>query len=201
MRHATLCGIFALACLGCVSESDKKVLDSTRVTGEFIAKYAPKPYSQAGDVVVANCVSLRGVIGAPAVPVPTYNPTSGPGQAARYRDEADAARRASGEFWNGIKDAVTTTFPWAGAVIGIGGWVAAFLRKQMANKKLAAIYNGVNDSIADVKKVMADIKAKDASAAIPDVEKVIVDALRGKAVAMNVYEEIRADLKEMKANE
>lgn len=189
MRHAILCGILALGSVGCVHEADKKVLDSTINVGQYLKSYGADETSRvAGAVVEANGISLRNVIGSPAVPVPEYTPSKGPGEAEKLREEAKSAHEQDSAFLGGLASVVTSTFPWATGVFGIGGWLLSFLRKRISDGKLQAVYAGVDNVVKEVKSL--DLKSN------PNIEKIIVDTMRTTAGAHNLYLEIKKDLTE-----
>lgn len=167
--------------VGCVSEGTRELNEQNYHIGSALVKTDP----QMGFDLMQNCGEIVKDIGFPRSPAGQYTPEL---SAAARKKAADTRDRRSG-----IVDFFMTTvagnIPWAGAAIASLLAVWTKVRKNLSDKKLGAVYAGVEQVIDEIKATGdgGKIIAKDA-----------VDTLRTVAGNHNVYVDINRDLQKMR---
>jgi hypothetical protein len=179
--------LVALLLAGCVTptEGDRQLMHQNQQAGDLIASRedAPMDVRAAGEVVSLNSAALMENLGAPEEPK-AYSKE----QSAILREKAKQEHKEPPAFLKWIIDTASPLVPWggvAGSVI-LGAWgIGQKIAKSGAVKKLKAVYAGVDA----IKKEVGEGKYADA----------VTNVMRKVAGLHNVYNDIKADLKEFRA--
>lgn len=172
--------IFLSGCAS-VTEGDRKLFHQNREAGALVEEIGQQPeVRQAGRDIRLNSEVLMDNLGRPKEVLP-YSPQV----SERVRVEAKEEHQQVAS-WLQI---ILSLLPWLGGITGIGSGVLSVLflvQKWIANKKLMAVYQGVEKVVANVKG--GNVLSADG----------MVDILRTAASAYNVYPEIKADLAKLR---
>jgi len=189
MRYSSLFLVSVLFLTGCatVTEGDKLVHEQQFHIGNFVMTHASDPaVIQAGKDGAENAKTLLGNQGAPTVPAGKYTPEL----SAQYRKQSTDEHQAESKIFSAIKGVVGQAFPWVIPVISLLTAGVAVVRKQIQNKKMNALYAGVNDVIRDVKGIKNG-EGVDLSSAVKNTMKTV-------ATAHNVWVSMNSDLNKLK---
>lgn len=179
--------LFSVGCIG-ATEGDKQVNAQNYLAGKFIEQNAKSEVvKQAGKDVSDNAEELSKSIGIPKNPPSQYSPEA----SAQARDQAKKEREEESGIFTSIKSFVSSNVPYGGLALLIGGFAWKLGRKLIhTKKKLSAVYAGVQNIFKDAKN-----GGKDPGALV----ETMTDTMRTTAGLYNVYEDIKADLKELKS--
>ena len=179
-RIALAVGFCALA-MGCVSDATKRVNEQNYHIGAELAKVNNPMASD----LMENCAEIAKDIGLPKAPAMQYTPEL----SKQARQDAVSIRTSRTSIMDSIMGVVGGNIPWAVTVIAAALAWWARTRKVLGDKKLLAVYSGVE-------KVVDDIKASGGEGGA--IAKNIVTVMRETASAHNVYPDIKADLQKMR---
>ena len=97
-----------------------------------------------------------------------------------------------------IAKGIGDVIPWGGTAISALLGLFAMYRKYRSNKKVIALIEGIEDVKVSVSAALEGYKEDKKLPTFADIEKLINDALRLKAIAYEVYPEIKADVNKLK---
>lgn len=181
MRHAILCGVLALSCVGCVGEGTRQLAHQNFDAGRRIENDVrlPTEVRQTGKDIGDNSVEQMKDIGVPKVQTP-YSPEA----SAAARKQAQTERDNRFGFWSGLVNVATSNIPWGGAVGATLLAAFAWWKKNNGAKILESVIEGVEK-----------VKSQMPVTAIDDTNKI----LREVANKNGVYVEQKAALIRFKA--
>lgn len=180
MRFAALLLGISLACAGCaqVTEGDRLLMEQVHHIGNYMTINSTSPeMKQAGKDTADNAMILMKHLGVPKKPAKRYTPQL----SAQYRKQAVDEHAAESGILGLLKGIASSAgFPWITTILALGGGLLTMVRKRLTDKKLVAVYAGVQNIIKD---------AKDG-----DVHEAVIETMRTTASAHGVFKEIHSDL-------
>jgi len=184
MKLYALC-LASVLFIGCqqATEGDRLLMEQVHHIGNYVNVNSDSPeMKQAGKDAADNAVSLMKNLGAPVKPAREYTPLL----SAQYRKQAEDEHAAESGIMGWLKGVASSSpFPWITTILALGGGLLTIVRKRLADKKLLAVYAGVQNIIKD---------AKDGN-----VHEAIVNTMRTTASAHGVFKEIHSDLVGLKS--
>lgn len=178
--------ILVLSCIGCVSDATKRTNEQNYHAGMKVANESTTPeLKQAGADIAANAGEIAKDIGIPKFPAMQYTPEL----SAKARQDSATARENRSWFIDTVLGGLSSNLPYVGMIItgALAWWTRT--KKALGDKKLGAVYAGVE-------KVLDTMKNDGNGGAA--VAKKMIDTLRETASAYNVYPDIKSDLNKMR---
>ena len=140
MRHAILCGVLTFACVGCVSEATRQLVNQSYQAGRSLGDDATLPAAarEKGRDIADNCVEVAQDVGSPKKPEPYSSKAS-----AFFRRLARETRENRANFFSNVIGVVTNNIPWAATVMSLVTAAGLFWKKKNLGVVLESVIEGV----------------------------------------------------------